>query len=160
VPEGAAATEKLFGVFEHRVEYPPRKPDPVPRLRRHVLRCRTPATRPCRRADIDACPALRVLAESDAAGPYLLSTENGRQIFVTGHPEYDKLTLDAEYRRDVDKGLPIHVPLHYYPDDDPAREPLFRWRAHAHLLYQNWLNYYVYQETPYDLRELGSLPRP
>ena len=94
------------------------------------------------------------LAESDAAGPFLMSTENGRQIFVTGHPEYDKYTLDAEYKRDVAKDLPIHVPVNYYPDDDPAKPPLFRWRAHAHLLYENWLNYYVYQNTPYDLGDI------
>ena len=98
-----------------------------------------------------ACPELRLLADSEEAGPYLMSTESGRQIFVAGHPEYDKYTLDSEYRRDVDKGLPIAVPKNYYPDDDPTREPLFRWRAHAHLLYSNWLNYYVYQNTPYDL---------
>ena len=103
---------------------------------------------------MDNCTALRILAESDAAGPFLMSTENGRQIFVTGHPEYDKYTLDAEYKRDVAKGLPIHVPANYYPDDDPAKPPLFRWRAHAHLLYENWLNYYVYQNTPYDLGEI------
>ena len=107
-----------------------------------------------RRADVDACDALRILAESDVAGPFLMSTENGRQIFVTGHPEYDKYTLDAEYKRDVAKGLPIHVPVNYYPDDDPEQPPLFRWRAHAHLLYENWLNYYVYQNTPYDLGEI------
>ena len=105
-------------------------------------------------AAIDACGDLRILAESDAAGPFLMSTENGRQIFVTGHPEYDKYTLDAEYKRDVAKGLPIHVPVNYYPDDDPAKPPLFRWRAHAHLLYENWLNYYVYQNTPYDLGDI------
>ena len=73
---------------------------------------------------------------------------------IGGHPEYDKYTLDSEYRRDVDKGLPIHVPVNYYPDDDPSKPPLFRWRAHAHLLYENWLNYYVYQNTPYDLGEI------
>ena len=95
-------------------------------------------------------------AESDEAGPFLMSTENGRQIFVTGHPEYDKYTLDAEYKRDVAKGLPIAVPKNYYPEDDPAQPPLFRWRAHAHLLYENWLNYYVYQNTPYDL---GAIKR-
>ena len=106
------------------------------------------------REDVDNCKALRILAESDVAGPFLMSTENGRQIFVTGHPEYDKYTLDSEYRRDVDKGLPIHVPVNYYPDDDPSKPPLFRWRAHAHLLYENWLNYYVYQNTPYDLGEI------
>ena len=99
-------------------------------------------------------PSNPLVAESDAAGPFLMSTENGRQIFVTGHPEYDKYTLDAEYKRDVAKDLPIHVPVNYYPDDDPAKPPLFRWRAHAHLLYENWLNYYVYQNTPYDLGDI------
>ena len=99
---------------------------------------------------------VRILAESDEAGPFLMSTENGRQIFVTGHPEDDKYTLDAEYKRDVGKGLPIAVPKNYYPNDDPGQPPLFRWRAHAHLLYENWLNYYVYQNTPYDL---GAMER-
>ena len=110
----------------------------------------------CSRADVDGCKALRILAESDEAGPFLMSTENGRQIFVTGHPEYDKYTLDAEYKRDVAKGLPIAIPKNYYPNDDPEQPPLFRWRAHAHLLYENWLNYYVYQNTPYDL---GAIER-
>ena len=86
--------------------------------------------------------------------PHSRSTENGRQIFVIGHPEYDKYTLDAEYKRDVAKGLPIAVPKNYYPNDDPSQPPLFRWRAHAHLLYENWLNYYVYQNTPYDLGDI------
>ena len=111
------------------------------------------------RADIDACGALRILAESDVAGPMLLSTESGRQIFVIGHPEYDKYTLDAEYKRDVAAGRDIRVPVNYYPDDDPGREPLFRWRAHGYLLYANWLNYYVYQNTPYDLDRLEALDK-
>ena len=105
---------------------------------------------------VKACEALRVLAESDEAGIYLMSTDSGRQIFVTGHPEYERLTLDAEYRRDVAKGLPIAPPKHYYPGDDPSKEPVYRWRAHAFLLYTNWLNYYVYQNTPYDLGELDT----
>ncbi|MDO5532956.1 homoserine O-succinyltransferase, partial [Sutterella sp.] len=108
--------------------------------------------------DLEATPALRVLAGSRRTGPFLMSTENGRQIFVTGHPEYDLLTLDAEYRRDLEKGLAIAVPENYYPDDDPNRTPHFRWRGHAHLLYSNWLNYYVYQTTPYDLDELKTSP--
>ncbi len=112
------------------------------------------------RADIDAAPELRMLAESDVAGPMLLSTESGRQIFVIGHPEYDKYTLDAEYRRDVKAGKEIHVPVNYYPDDDPNKDPIFRWRAHAHLLYTNWLNYYVYQNTPYDLDDLEAVVDP
>ncbi len=149
-----ALDEKMFGVFEHRVLRPS---NPLVRGFDEVFYAPHSRHTGISRADVDTCPDLRILAESDLAGPFLLSTENGRQIFVMGHPEYDKLTLDAEYRRDVDKGLPIHVPLNYYPGDDPAREPLFRWRAHAHLLYENWLNYYVYQETPYDLRRLEKI---
>ena len=146
--------EKVFGVFRHRVTRPS---NPLVRgfdeefwapHSRHTGVCR---------AQVDACRALRVLAESREAGVYLMSTESGRQIFVTGHPEYEKLTLDAEYRRDLEKGLPIAPPRNYYPENDPAREPVYRWRAHAFLLYSNWLNYYVYQNTPYDLRRLQGL---
>ena len=143
--------EKMFGVFEHRVVRPS---NPLVRGFDEVFYAPHSRHTGIRRADVDACDALRILAESDVAGPFLMSTENGRQIFVTGHPEYDKYTLDAEYKRDVAKGLPIHVPVNYYPDDDPEQPPLFRWRAHAHLLYENWLNYYVYQNTPYDLGEI------
>ena len=143
--------EKMFGVFEHRVTRPS---NPLVRGFDEVFYAPHSRHTGISREDVDNCKALRILAESDAAGPFLMSTENGRQIFVTGHPEYDKYTLDSEYRRDVDKGLPIHVPVNYYPDDDPTKPPLFRWRAHAHLLYENWLNYYVYQNTPYDLGEI------
>jgi homoserine O-succinyltransferase len=142
---------KMFGIFEHRVTRPS---NPLVRGFDEVFYAPHSRHTGVSRADIDACSAVRLLAESDEAGPYLLSTENGRQIFVTGHPEYDKLTLDSEYRRDVGKGLDIAVPKNYYPDDDPTRAPLFRWRGHAHLLYSNWLNYYVYQNTPYDLQTM------
>ena len=143
--------EKLSGVFEHRVVRPS---NPLVRGFDEVFYAPHSRHTGISREDVDNCKALRILAESDVAGPFLMSTENGRQIFVTGHPEYDKYTLDAEYKRDVAKGLPIHVPVNYYPDDDPEQPPLFRWRAHAHLLYENWLNYYVYQNTPYDLGEI------
>ena len=142
---------KMFGVFEHRVIRPS---NPLVRGFDEVFYAPHSRHTGISREDVLNCKALRILAESDEAGPFLMSTENGRQIFVTGHPEYDKYTLDAEYKRDVAKGLPIAVPKNYYPEDDPAQPPLFRWRAHAHLLYENWLNYYVYQNTPYDLGEI------
>ena len=145
--------EKMFGVFEHRVTRPS---NPLVRGFDEVFYAPHSRHTGISREDVLNCKALRILAESDEAGPFLMSTENGRQIFVTGHPEYDKYTLDAEYKRDVAKGLPIAVPKNYYPEDDPAQPPLFRWRAHAHLLYENWLNYYVYQNTPYDL---GAIKR-
>jgi homoserine O-succinyltransferase len=97
---------------------------------------------------------LRILAESPESGLHILSNENGRMIFILGHQEYDKETLGTEYFRDVDKGLPIDLPKNYFKDDDPTKEPIFRWRAHASLLFTNWLNYYVYQETPFDLESL------
>ena len=94
---------------------------------------------------------LTVLAESDEAGLFLAMAQDGRQIFVMGHPEYDRVTLDAEYKRDLSKGLPIGLPKNYYTDDNPKNRPLLTWRAAANNLYTNWLNYYVYQVTPYDL---------
>ena len=142
---------KMFGVFEHRVVRPR---NPMMRGFDEVFYAPHSRHTGIRRADIERSGKVRVLAESDEAGPLILSIEDGRQIFVTGHPEYDKETLDTEYRRDVNKGLPIAVPKNYYPADDPARPPLFRWRGHAHLLYSNWLNYYVYQNTPYKLEQL------
>ena len=146
--------EKMFGVFPHRLTRPS---NPLVRGFDEVFYAPHSRWAGLNRADIDACPALRVLAESEVAGPMLLSTESGRQIFVIGHPEYDKYTLDAEYRRDVAAWRQIRVPVNYYPDDDPTREPIFRWRAHGYLLYSNWLNYYVYQNTPYDLDRLEAL---
>lgn len=142
---------KMFGVFEHRVV---RQENPLVRGFDEVFFAPHSRHTGIRREDVVSCPSLRILAESEAAGLYLMSTDSGRQIFVTGHPEYDKLTLDSEYRRDRSKGLPIDVPVNYYPHDDDTQEPLFRWRGHAHLLYHNWLNYYVYQNTPYDLGTL------
>ncbi len=97
---------------------------------------------------------LEVLARSEEAGVFLAKTEDSRQFFVTGHPEYDPDTLAKEYQRDRDKGLDIAVPAHYFPGDDPTKEPIVRWRSAAQLLYTNWLNYYVYQTTPYDVRNI------
>lgn len=142
---------KQFGVFEHRictrntnllrgfddVFYAPHS--------RHTE---------IRREDIENIPELDILAESDEAGIYIVSTHDGKQVFVTGHSEYDPLTLKAEYDRDVNLGLPIAVPRNYYPNDDPTRHPVVRWRGHASLLFSNWLNYCVYEETPYNLDEL------
>ena len=143
--------EKLFGVFEHRVL---NRKEPLVRgfddvfCIPHSRHTETPA------ALIHACKELTVMAESDKAGVLLCMTEGGRQIFVMGHPEYDRYTLDGEYKRDRDKGLPIHVPENYYPEDNPEKKPLLSWRAHCNGLYTNWLNYYVYQTTPYDIREI------
>lgn len=89
--------------------------------------------------------------DSEEAGIYLAMSENGKNIFVFGHPEYDRLTLDSEYKRDLNKGMEIEIPVNYYPNDDVTQRPLLQWRAHANHLYANWLNYYVYQVTPYDL---------
>ena len=145
--------EKMFGIFPHRVTRPSN-----PLVRGFDEEFWAPHSRHTGidEEQVKACKDLRVLAKSDEAGIYLMSTDSGRQIFVTGHPEYERLTLDAEYRRDVAKGLPIAPPKHYYPGDDPSKEPVSRWRAHAFLLYTNWLNYYVYQNTPYDLGELDT----
>ena len=106
--------------------------------------------------DIEANPLLEIIANSDEAGVYIAKSTDSRHFFVFGHPEYDSDTLRNEYDRDVSKGLDVPVPAHYFPDDDPTRDPVSTWRAHAQLLYTNWLNYYVYQTTPYDLNTLGD----
>lgn len=103
--------------------------------------------------EIEANPLLEIVAESDITGPYLVIGEEGKNIFVTGHPEYDTMTLDQEYRRDMDKGINPDIPVHYYPDNDSSKKPVKSWRCHANTLYFNWLNYYVYQITPYVLEE-------
>lgn len=140
--------EKLSGVFLHRVARPQN-----PLVRGFDESFYAPHSRhtEVRRQDVAACKALRILAESEEAGVHLLSTENGRQIYICGHAEYDKETLQGEYERDRARGLNPPVPKHYFKDDDPEGEILFRWRSHANLLYSNWLNYFVYQSTPYDL---------
>ena len=146
--------KKMFGVFEHRVTRPS---NPLVRGFDEVFYAPHSRWAGLNEQDIADCGELRVLARSDIAGPMLLSTDSGRQIFVIGHPEYDKYTLRDEYGRDVAKGLPIDRPKGYFRDDDPQKDVVFRWRSHANLFYSNWLNYYVYQDTPYDLAHLTAL---
>jgi homoserine O-succinyltransferase len=143
--------KKVFGVFEHRVTRPH---NPLVRGFDEVFYAPHSRHTTIRRNEVLAEPALRILAESDQAGVHIIATENGRQIFILGHQEYDKETLAAEYFRDVNKGLDINIPHNYFRDDDPEKEILFRWKGHASLLFSNWLNYYVYQETPFDLDTL------
>ncbi len=143
--------QKMFGVFQHRVTARNEK-----LLRGFDDLFLAPHSRhtEIRREDILCVPDLKLLAESDEAGVYIVASRDGRRIYITGHSEYDPLTLKAEYDRDVAKGLPINIPKNYFPDDDPSREPVVRWRGHANLLYSNWLNYYVYQLTPYDINQI------
>ncbi len=110
-----------------------------------------------RREDIEGIDELEILSESEEAGIYLVATKDGRQIFVTGHSEYDAYSLKWEYERDIAKGMEMDIPKHYYPNDDPSQTPPAIWRAHANLLFSNWLNYYVYQETPYDIGEVAEV---
>jgi len=107
-----------------------------------------------RRSDIENVPNLSILSESAESGVNMVVDKGGRQLFITGHLEYSRYTLDNEYRRDLSRNLPIQIPVNYYPDDDPSQPPVMRWKSAAHLLFSNWLNYYVYQETPYNLAEL------
>ena len=108
------------------------------------------------REELEQVEGLKILASSEEAGVFALSTKNGRQIFITGHPEYDAETLNKEYVRDVNAGKPIEIPKNYFPDNDPARAPRATWRSSANLLYSNWLNYFVYQTTPYDIMTIGQ----
>lgn len=143
--------EKLSGVYNHTADYKKsillRGFDdvfPVPHSRYTTVK----------REDIEKVPELKILASSDEAGVYIVSTENGKQIFVTGHSEYDTDTLKNEYFRDKDGGLKIKIPKNYFPDNDITKAPLNTWRSHANLLYSNWLNYFVYQTTPYDIEKI------
>ena len=145
--------KKLFGIFPHKADY-----------RRAILlrgfddSFWVPHSRHTTvlREDIEKVPQLKILASSDEAGVYALMSKGGRQIFVTGHSEYDPGTLRTEYLRDKALGLPIEVPKNYFPGDDDTKEPIVRWRGHANLLFSNWLNYFVYQTTPYDIMTIGE----
>ncbi len=144
--------KKLFGVYPHTADY----------KRAILLRgfddtFYVPHSRhtTVRREDIEAVPGLKILASSEEAGVYAIMNKNGHHIFITGHSEYDARTLEAEYLRDKNLGKPISVPENYYPNDDDTKEPIVRWRGHANLLFSNWLNYFVYQTTPYDIETVG-----
>lgn len=142
---------KMFGVFEHRLL---NRTESLMRGFDDIFLAPHSRHTEIRRADIEKHSDLQILAESDEAGVYIVSDKAGRNLYITGHSEYDPFTLKAEYDRDVNKGLPIHVPKNYYPNDDPSQTPNVRWRGHANLLYVNWLNYYVYQVTPYDINKI------
>jgi homoserine O-succinyltransferase len=138
--------EKMFGVFPHRLNT---RHERIVQGFDDVFFAPHSRYTENRREDILADPRLMLLAESDEAGVYMAQSADHRQVFVTGHSEYDPCTLQGEYARDLGKGLPIGIPQNYFPADDPSRDPLVRWRSHANLLFSNWLNYFVYQETPY-----------
>lgn len=140
--------EKLFGIFSHT-----KTRDYVKLLRGFDDIFYVPHSRytEVRREDIEKVDELEILSESKDAGVYLVASKDGRQIFATGHSEYDAYTLKKEYDRDRERGMNIAVPKNYFQNDDPTKEPIVRWRGHGNLLFLNWLNYYVYQETPYDL---------
>jgi homoserine O-succinyltransferase len=143
--------EKMFGVFPHRACLPYEK-----LLRGFDDEFYAPHSRhtEIRRADLEQVPEVDILAESPEAGIYVVASRDRRMFYITGHSEYDPLTLKGEYDRDVGKGLPIAPPRNYFPGDDPRQAPLVRWRGHSSLLYSNWLNYYVYQLTPYDITQI------
>ena len=143
--------KKLFGVFPHTADY---KKSILLRGFDDVFMVPHSRHTTVLREDIEKVPELKILASSEQAGIYIVSTEKGRQIFVTGHSEYDAGTLRAEYVRDKDAGLPIEMPVNYFPNDDDTKEPMVTWRSCANLLYSNWLNYFVYQTTPYDINQI------
>ncbi|MBQ9737484.1 MAG: homoserine O-succinyltransferase [Clostridia bacterium] len=146
-------SEKVFGIFNHT----------IPSEKKHKILLRgfddnffVPHSRhtEVKKSDIEKVSSLEILAESEEAGVYIITDKNERRFFITGHSEYDSDTLQKEYLRDIERGLDIKVPKNYFPDDDPTKEPIVKWRSHANLLYSNWLNYFVYQTTPYDIKEI------
>ncbi len=142
---------KMFGVFEHFNHNPQ---NPIFRGFDDVFYVPHSRHTEIRAEDILKNPELTLLSESPESGVYMVMGRNGREFFITGHSEYSPMTLDTEYKRDLAKGLPINMPQNYYKDNDPDSDPLVRWRSHANLLFTNWLNYFVYQETPYDLEKI------
>jgi len=146
-------SEKMFGIFKHTADY-----------KRSILlrgfddEFWVPHSRHTTvlREDIEKVPGLRIIASSEEAGVYAIMNKEGRQIFITGHSEYDADTLNNEYIRDKNLGLPIKIPQNYFPNDDDTQDPVVRWRGHANLLFSNWLNYFVYQTTPYDIMTIGQ----
>lgn len=143
--------EKMFGVFEHKTN---NSLNPIFRGFDDVFYVPHSRHTEVRSRDILKVPELTLISESEKSGVYMVMARNGREFFITGHSEYSANTLDTEYKRDVKKGQPINLPENYYLDNDPKNEPVVRWRSHANLLFTNWLNYFVYQETPYDLASI------
>ncbi|HEX3015330.1 MAG TPA: homoserine O-succinyltransferase [Desulfobacteria bacterium] len=143
--------EKMFGIFKHTSLI---HSHPLTRGFDDYFWAPHSRYTTIKQVDVEKVPELEILAISDIAGVYLVANKNGRQFFVTGHSEYDQGTLAKEYFRDLNKGIEITIPQDYFPADNPASRPVMSWRSHAHLLFANWLNYYVYQRTPYDLAEL------
>lgn len=143
---------KMFGVFKHTVNNPK-----IPLVRGFDEEFYAPHSRhtEIRRSDIEKVPDLEIVSESPVAGVYIVKNKGGRMIFITGHSEYDPDTLKEEYERDLKKGLPIEMPVNYFPNNDPSQPPRVNWKSHANLLYYNWLNYYVYQITPYNINEIA-----
>lgn len=140
--------QKMFGIYPHQVR---NRKEPLVRGFDDIFMAPHSRHTGIDEEAVHADSRLKVLAHSEEAGIYIILAEEGKRIFITGHPEYDRFTLDQEYRRDKDKGLPIQMPINYYPDNDDTKRPLLQWRSHANNLYTNWLNYYVYQMTPYEL---------
>lgn len=146
--EKTPLAHKMFGVFEHRVRH---RKEPIIRGFDDIFYAPHSRHTTVSKESIEKTEGLTILAESEEAGVLIVIAKDGKQIFVMGHPEYDRMTLDREYKRDLEKGMDIDIPVNYYPEDCPDRKPLLCWRGHANAMYTNWLNYYVYQVTPYDL---------
>jgi len=144
-------SKKVFGIFQHQV-----KDKNINLLRGFDDVFYAPHSRHSDivREDVEHIDGLKILAESDEAGIYIIKSNKGRRVFVTGHSEYDADTLKFEYLRDISKGIDIEIPKNYFPNDDPQNMPIVKWRSHANILFSNWLNYYVYQETPYNLADI------